>query len=56
MVYVPVEVTDIVMKAESRITIKPLVETLPCLGSVSVSLLKVYSHVLRGSLCAESVS
>lgn len=40
MVYVPVEVTDIVMKAESRITIKPLVETLPCLGSVSVSLLK----------------
>mmetsp|Transcript_21148 Transcript_21148/g.58683 ORF Transcript_21148/g.58683 Transcript_21148/m.58683 type:complete len:654 (+) Transcript_21148:121-2082(+) len=40
MMYVPVEVSDIVMKAESRITIKPLVETLPCLGAVTISLLK----------------
>mmetsp|Transcript_9432 Transcript_9432/g.22710 ORF Transcript_9432/g.22710 Transcript_9432/m.22710 type:complete len:583 (-) Transcript_9432:189-1937(-) len=40
VVYIPIEVGDIVLKAESRITIKPLVETLPCLGAVTVSLLK----------------
>ena len=29
------------MKALARITIKPLVETLPCLGGFSVSLMEV---------------
>lgn len=40
-VNIPVEVRDIQVKARARITLKPLVETIPCLGAVDVSLLEV---------------
>lgn len=36
----PVDVANIQFKALTRITVKPLVETLPCLGGVTVSLLE----------------
>ncbi|KAK9809105.1 hypothetical protein WJX72_009433 [[Myrmecia] bisecta] len=36
---IPVEVANIQMKATARITLKPLVETLPCLGAVEITLL-----------------
>ncbi|DBA90530.1 TPA: hypothetical protein ACH3X1_003782 [Trebouxia sp. C0004] len=38
---IPVEVRDIQLKARARITLKPLVETIPCLGAVNISLLEV---------------
>jgi hypothetical protein len=38
---VPVDVGNIQFKALTRITVKPLVETLPCLGGVTVSLMEV---------------
>ncbi|CAD7700524.1 unnamed protein product [Ostreobium quekettii] len=38
-IYVPVVVQNIQLHAVARITIRPLVETLPCLGAVHVSLL-----------------
>lgn len=38
-IYVPIQVRDIQFMATSRITIRPLVETLPCLGALGVSLL-----------------
>lgn len=38
-IYIPVEVRDIQLHAVARITVRPLVETLPCLGAVHISLL-----------------
>lgn len=38
-VYIPLEIRDIQLHAVARITIRPLVETLPCLGALYVSLL-----------------
>lgn len=35
-VYIPVEINDIQLVAKARITIRPLVEVLPCVGAVSV--------------------
>jgi Ca2+-dependent lipid-binding protein len=37
---IPVDIGDIQFKALARITIKPLVETLPCVGGVTISLLE----------------
>jgi hypothetical protein len=39
-VYFPVEVSNVQLRAVSRITLSPIVETLPCVGGVSISLLK----------------
>ncbi|KAF5832806.1 hypothetical protein DUNSADRAFT_11179 [Dunaliella salina] len=39
--FVPVEVSNLQMKVETRITVKPLVDTFPCVGGWTVSLLKV---------------
>ncbi|EIE27098.1 hypothetical protein COCSUDRAFT_45729 [Coccomyxa subellipsoidea C-169] len=39
VLYLPVEVSNIQVRADARITIAPLVDTLPCLGAVSISLL-----------------
>ncbi|KAK9787262.1 hypothetical protein WJX73_001203 [Symbiochloris irregularis] len=39
--YVPIEVQDLQMKAVARMTMRPLVETLPCIGAVNVSLMQV---------------
>lgn len=40
-VSIPIEVRDVQLKARARITLKPLVETIPCLGAVTISLLEV---------------
>jgi Ca2+-dependent lipid-binding protein len=37
---VPVDVANLQFKAMSRITLKPLVETLPCVGGVTLALLE----------------
>jgi hypothetical protein len=37
-IYIPVKVEDLQMSANARITIRPLVDTLPCLGAISISL------------------
>ncbi|KAK9915888.1 hypothetical protein WJX75_005707 [Coccomyxa subellipsoidea] len=39
VLYLPVEVSNIQVRADARITIAPLVDTLPCLGAVTISLL-----------------
>uniref|UniRef100_A0A6S8NBT6 C2 domain-containing protein n=3 Tax=Dunaliella tertiolecta TaxID=3047 RepID=A0A6S8NBT6_DUNTE len=39
--YVPLEVSNVQIKVDTRITVKPLVETIPCVGGVTISLLKV---------------
>uniref|UniRef100_A0A7R9V5U8 C2 domain-containing protein n=1 Tax=Chlamydomonas euryale TaxID=1486919 RepID=A0A7R9V5U8_9CHLO len=39
--YVPVEVSNLHFKADVRITLKPLVEVIPCVGGVAISLLRV---------------
>ncbi|KAL3130563.1 hypothetical protein ABBQ38_008369 [Trebouxia sp. C0009 RCD-2024] len=38
---IPIEVKDVQLKARARVTLKPLVETIPCLGAVTISLLEV---------------
>ncbi|PSC73977.1 synaptotagmin-2-like isoform X1 [Micractinium conductrix] len=48
---VPVDVGNIQFKALTRITIKPLVETLPCLGGVTVSLLETPHFDMDFRLC-----
>ena len=37
-VYIPLKVENLQMSANARITIRPLVDTLPCLGAISISL------------------
>jgi hypothetical protein len=37
-IYIPVKVEDLQLSANARITIRPLVDTLPCLGAISISL------------------
>ena len=37
-IYIPVKVEDLQVSANARITIRPLVDTLPCLGALSISL------------------
>ena len=37
-VYIPLKVENLQMSANARITIRPLVDTLPCLGAVAISL------------------
>ncbi|CAL8470422.1 g9964 [Coccomyxa elongata] len=39
VLYLPVEVSNVQVRADARITFAPLVETLPCLGAVTISLL-----------------
>lgn len=39
--YVPVDVKNLSIKADARITLKPLVDVIPCIGGVTVSLLNV---------------
>ncbi|KAG1680815.1 hypothetical protein FOA52_008148 [Chlamydomonas sp. UWO 241] len=39
--YIPVEVSNVHVKAEARVTLKPLVDVIPCIGGVSISLLRV---------------
>eukprot|EP00803_Ostreobium_quekettii_P010414 evm.model.scf_2737EXC.1 EVM.evm.TU.scf_2737EXC.1 scf_2737EXC:263-9582(+) len=39
VIYVPIVIRNIQLHAVARITIRPLVETLPCLGAVHISLL-----------------
>jgi Ca2+-dependent lipid-binding protein len=39
-VYIPLKVEDIQMSANARITVRPLVDTLPCLGAVAISLVE----------------
>jgi hypothetical protein len=39
--YVPVDVSNLSVKAEARVTLKPLVDVIPCVGGVTVALLKV---------------
>lgn len=41
LIKVPVTVSNVQVKAHARFTIKPLVETLPCVGGVTISLLEV---------------
>lgn len=38
-IFVPVVLRDVLLHAIARITIRPLVETLPCLGAIHISLL-----------------
>jgi hypothetical protein len=40
-VVVPVRVSDVQFKARARVTLSPLVDTLPCIGGVTLSLLDV---------------
>jgi Ca2+-dependent lipid-binding protein len=37
-IYIPLKVEDLQVSANARITIRPLVDTLPCLGAISISL------------------
>lgn len=46
----PVTVSDIQLKAMARVTLKPLVETLPCVGGVTVALLEEPTIDFRLSL------
>ncbi|KAJ9520774.1 hypothetical protein QJQ45_007633 [Haematococcus lacustris] len=39
-VFIPLELSDLHVKVESRITVKPLVEEMPCVGGVTISLLQ----------------
>jgi hypothetical protein len=39
VIYVPVEVSNIQLKATARATLSPLVETIPCLGAVTITLM-----------------
>lgn len=39
-IYVPIEVSNLHLKVETRITIKPLVDEVPCVGGANVTLLK----------------
>ena len=39
-VYIPLKVEDVQMSANARITIRPLVDTLPCLGAIAISLVE----------------
>ena len=39
--YVPVDVSNLLIKAEARITLKPLVDVIPCIGGVTISLLSI---------------
>ncbi|KAL4442698.1 hypothetical protein ABPG77_006692 [Micractinium sp. CCAP 211/92] len=48
---VPVDVANIQFKALTRITIKPLVETLPCFGGVTVSLLETPHFNMDLKIC-----
>lgn len=48
---VPVDVSNIQFKALTRITVKPLVETLPCLGGVTVSLMETPHFDMDLRLC-----
>ena len=41
LIKVPVTVSNVQVKAHARFTIKPLVETLPCVGGITISLLEV---------------
>jgi len=38
--YLPIELADFQLKVLSRITLKPLVDTLPCMGAVTLSLME----------------
>ena len=38
-IFIPVNVRNLQLHAVARITIRPLVETLPCLGALHISLL-----------------
>uniref|UniRef100_A0A1D1ZVZ1 Extended synaptotagmin-3 n=1 Tax=Auxenochlorella protothecoides TaxID=3075 RepID=A0A1D1ZVZ1_AUXPR len=40
LIEVPVEIANVQIKALARITIKPLVETLPCFGGITLSLME----------------
>lgn len=48
---IPVDVANIQFKALTRITIKPLVETLPCFGGVTVSLLETPHFNMDLKIC-----
>ena len=37
-IYIPLKVEDLQLSANARVTIRPLVDTLPCLGAISISL------------------
>ena len=37
-IYIPLKIEDLTLRATARVTIRPLVETLPCLGAISISL------------------
>ncbi|KAK9825678.1 hypothetical protein WJX81_002318 [Elliptochloris bilobata] len=39
-IYIPAEVSNIQMRATARVTLAPLVESLPCLGAVTITLLE----------------
>lgn len=39
MIYVPIMMKNVQMHAVARITFRPLVETLPCLGAIQISLI-----------------
>ena len=39
--YVPLDISHLSVKAEARVTLKPLVDVIPCIGGVTISLLKV---------------
>lgn len=48
--YIPLSVSDIQLKAVARVTLNPLVEEIPCIGGVTVSLLEVPHVDFRLSL------